>query len=222
MSHTRVKGTLRVTNKTPKSAEMSIYGPIGKDWYGDGVSAASFAKELKAIGNVGTINLRINSEGGVVTEARAMYNQLIQHSATVNIHIDGIAASAASFLAMAGDHITIAEGAFFMIHNARAVAIGGAEDMRKMADVLELVNETIRDTYTARTGVDYKKVKSWMDAETWFNGNQAVENGFADEVIKNYERVAACVDSMPPWFNTMPEIVRPNRAKVLALMGRSV
>jgi len=216
MSHARVKGTLKVTAKGAKSAEMSIYGPIGSDYYGDGVSAASFAKALKALGAVNTIDLRINSEGGVVTDARAMYNLLMQHDARVNVHIDGIAASAASFLAMAGDKITIAEGGFFMIHNARAVAIGEADDMRKMADVLDLVNDTIRDTYVARTGIDYKKMKSWMDKETWFSGVQAVENGFADEISENYTRVAACITDVPPWFSKMPEIIRPNRAKVLA------
>lgn len=220
MSRTKVKGTLSVKNRGNKSAEMSIYGPIGNDWYGDGVSAASFSKALKALGTVNTIDLRINSEGGVVTDARAMYNLLVQHDATVNVHIDGIAASAASFLAMAGDTITIAEGGFFMIHNARAVAAGEAGDFRKMADVLDLVNDTIRDTYIARTGIEANKVKSWMDKETWFSGVQAVEHGFCDEISENYQRVAACVTDIPPWFNGMPELIRPNRAKVLAFRGK--
>lgn len=219
-------GRLTIANKGNRVGEMMLYGSIGYDYlYGDGVSAATFAKELKALGNISTLNLRINSEGGVVTEARAMYNLLVQHPAKINVEIDGFAASAASFLAMAGDHITIAEGALFMIHNARAGRPGGngeAKDFRAMADVLDVVNDTIRETYVARTGIDAARMKRWMDAETWMSGKEALANGFVDAVSENRGQVAACTDvyKKVPWFVNEPKSLRPNRAAVIKLRER--
>lgn len=215
----KAHGQYKMVNKGNDRGEIWVYGVIGMDWFGDGVTAKQFAKDLKALGNVKDIDLRINSDGGVVTEARAMYNLLVEHEAKITTHIDGIAASAASFLAMAGDDILIAEGGFVMIHNARGVTFGEAEDHRRMADVLDQVNKTIADTYAARTKQTAQQLKKWMDAETWFDGKEAVEKGFADKVVENKLKVAASLAHFD-MFKNMPAALRPNRAAALAAIDK--
>lgn len=195
--------------------EIWLYGLIGLDFWGDGVTAKQFADDLKALGNVSTIDLRLNSDGGVVTDARAMYNLLVEHKAEVRVHIDGIAASAASFLAMAGNDIEIAEGGFVMIHNARGMTLGEAEDHRRMADLLDTMNGTIRKTYGARTGNSDAKLKEWMAAETWFDGNDAVANGFADRIVPNNMRAAAVRD--PERFANLPAALQPRQRAEAAI-----
>ena len=200
-------------------ADVYVYGPIGADWFGDGVTAKQFAADLKGLpSSVGTIRLRINSDGGVVTEARAMYNLLVEHKAKVIAHVDGIAASAASFLAMAASEIEIAEGGFIMIHNARMYAGGDAAELRRAADVLETVNQTLIETYIARTGNTDRQVRKWMDAETWFDGKQAVANRFADRVVANNVKVAASISDARR-FTNLPPPLRPNRAAAAALLA---
>lgn len=203
----------KAVNRSQSVGEIWLYGSIGSDFFGEGVTAKQFADDIKKLGNITQLHLRINSDGGVVTDARAMYNILVEHKAHVTVHIDGIAASAASFLAMAGDEIEISEGGFFMIHDARAVSIGTAEDMRHMADVLDQVNETIRQTYAARTGIEEDKIKKWMEEETWFTGKEAVNFGFADKLVEN-KRIAASI-SRADLFKNTPKILRPNRQRAL-------
>lgn len=210
-------GQYRMLNKGSDRGEIWLYGVIGMDWFGDGVTAKQFAEDLKKLGNVATIDLRINSDGGVVTDARAMYNLLVEHKARVISHIDGIAASAASFVAMAGDEIEIAEGGFVMIHNARGCMCGEAEDFRRMAGILDQVNQTIIDTYVARTEQDAKKIKTWMDDETWMDGKQAVANGFADRIVENM-KVAASL-AHPELFKNLPAALRPDRVRANAAIA---
>lgn len=215
----KAASTYKMTARANNTAEIFIYGDIGQDFFGDGVTAKKFADDLRGLGDKIThIDLRINSDGGVVTDARAMYNLLVQHKARVVTHVDGIAASAASFLAMAGDEINIAEGGFFMIHNARTFAGGEAKDFRQIADVLDTVNGTIIDTYAARTGKDVAQLKKWMDAETWFTGKEAVAHGFADKMVENM-RVAARVSDKHN-FKNLPASLRPVRAAAAALIAR--
>lgn len=208
----------KMLNKGNDRGEIYLYGIIGVDWFGDGVSAKQFASDLKALGAVKTIDLRINSDGGVVTDARAMHTLLMEHPADVITHIDGIAASAASFLAMAGKEILIAEGGFMMIHNARMMAYGEADDMRHAATVLDTVNETIRNTYQKRSGAKLEDIKAWMDAETWWNGKEAVERGFADKVVEDMKVAASLHD--PSRFKNLPSCLRPNRAAALAAIDK--
>lgn len=214
----KASGGYKMVNRGKDRAEIYVYGVIGVDWFGEGVTAKQFAADLKKLGAVQTIDLRINSDGGVVTDARAMYNLLVEHKAKVITHIDGIAASAASFLAMAGEEIEIAEGGFFMIHNARMMTFGEAEDFERAATVLRTVNDTIRETYAARTGQTAEKLKAWMDAETWFSGNEAVANGFATRVVANM-KVAASLHRADQFVN-MPAVLRPRRAAALSLIER--
>lgn len=214
----KAAGGYRMVNRSKDRGEIYVYGTIGVDWFGEGVTAKQFADDLKKLGAVSTIDLRINSDGGVVTDARAMYNLLVEHKAKVITHVDGIAASAASFLAMAGTEIEIAEGAFFMIHNARMMAYGEAEDFEQAATVLRTVNDTIRKTYAARTGQPVDKLKNWMDAETWFTGAEAVQHGFATRIVENM-RVAASLHRADQFVN-IPAVLRPRRAAALALIDR--
>jgi len=207
----------RMRAKNKNEGEIYLYGLIGRDFWGDGISAKQFADDLKALGNVSRIDLRINSDGGFVDDARAMYNLLRDHKATIAVHIDGIAASAASFIAMAGNTIEIAEGGFVMIHNARMGVVGEARDLRQAADILDMVNGTIRDTYVARTRQSAEQVTAWMDAETWFTGTEAVKHGFADKIVENLAAAAAISD--PSRFKNLPTALRPNRAKAAGALA---
>ncbi len=215
----KASGEYKMLNKSADRGEIWLYGTIGQDWFGDGVTAKTFAADLKKLGAVANIDLRINSDGGVVTDARAMYNLLVEHKAKVHVHIDGIAASAASFLAMAGSEITISEGGFVMIHNARSVTVGDANDHRRMVTVLDQVNQTIVDTYVARTKQDERKVTKWMNDETWFTGKEAVAAGFADNIVENMKVAASLAHS--EMFKNVPAALRPNcvsaRAAIAAM-----
>lgn len=216
----RAPSSYRMTARGETEADVYVYGAIGSDWFGEGVSAKTFAADLKALpSSVKTIHLRINSDGGVVTEARAMYNLLVEHKAKVVAHIDGIAASAASFLAMAASEIEIAEGGFIMIHNARMFAGGDAAELRRAADVLDTVNQTLIETYIARTGNTDRQVRKWMDAETWFDGKAAVANRFADRLVANNAKVAASLSDRSQ-FRNLPACLRPRRAAAEALLTR--
>lgn len=200
----------RVVNRGKDSAEIYLYGVIGADWMGDGITAKQFASDLKAMGPVKNIAVRINSEGGSVFDGKAMYSLLNEHPAKVTVHIDGLAASAASFIAMAGDEINVAEGGFVMIHNAYMMAVGDAREMRRSADMLDVVNNTIVDTYVARTKGDRKAIQKMMDDETWLTGAEAVKHGFADKMVENL-KVAASV-SHPDRFKNLPKALKNSRA----------
>lgn len=205
-----------VSRAAANAADIYIYGPIGADWFGEGISAKMFADDLKKIGAVATLNVRINSEGGSVFDGRTMHTLLVDHKARKIVHIDGLAASAASFLAMAGDEIEIAKGAFMMVHNSAIVTFGGADDLRRTADLLDSVNATIRETYAARSKAPIATVKGWMDAETWFTGPEAVAAGLADRTVADM-KVAASV-RRPDQFRNLPVALRPNRAKALRIL----
>lgn len=174
-------------------AEVFIYDEIGESW-GEGISAKAFIDDLAALGEVKTIVVRINSPGGNVFDADAMYNALLRHPAEIRMEVDGLAASAASVVAMAGDDIVMAQNALMMMHPPSAMAWGTADDLRKMAELLDKLSDTIVDTYTNRTGdkSTREQIADWMAAETWFSAQEAVDAGLAD-VVAQPMRVAAMV-----------------------------
>jgi ATP-dependent protease ClpP protease subunit len=175
-----------ITNKKGDEAEILIYEEIGQNWWSEsGIGAKQFAEDLKALGPVKVLNIRINSPGGDVFEGSAIKTQLENHPATKNVFIDGLAASAASYIAMAGNRIEISPNAMFMIHNASGGVLGNAEDMRKMAGLLEKIDGTIAEMYQRRTNAALSDIQDWMKAETWFTAEEAVKNGFADAVMAN-------------------------------------
>lgn len=200
----------RIKAKANSAAEIFIYEDVGESWFG-GVTAKQFAEDLKSLGNVTSIDLRINSAGGDVFDGLTIYRRLVDHKAKITTHIDGLAASIASVIAMAGDEIRISESGFLMIHKAWAVSVGTSDDMRTMADILDKTNVSIMDVYKARTNNSVDKLQNWMDAETWFSSAEAIENNFADAVDANMQ-IAARLDNSKHKFKHAPAalIERPN------------
>ncbi|HLT25877.1 MAG TPA: head maturation protease, ClpP-related, partial [Zeimonas sp.] len=160
---------------------ISIYDVIGYDyWTGDGVTAKRIAGALRSLGK-GPVTVNVNSPGGDLFEGLAIYNLLREHEGEVTVKVLGLAASAASMIAMAGDTIQIARAGFFMVHNAWVIAMGNRHDLREIGDWLEPFDAAMADIYVARTGQEAEAVAKLMDAESWIGGSAAIEQGFADE-----------------------------------------
>lgn len=159
-------------------ATIYLYDAIG-DWYG--VSAKDFCKELSSL-DAETIHLRINSPGGDVFEARTIATALKQCGKTVIAHIDGVCASAATYVALAASTVEMAQGSFFMIHQAWAGAIGNARELRALASTLEKVDAAIVDDYVAKTGLDKDNIQNMMIAETWLTAQEALDFKFIDSI----------------------------------------
>lgn len=173
--------TALVENEAVVYLYDAIVGTSDEAEFFGGVAADDFVNRIAAI-KADVIHLRINSPGGSVFAARAMETALRSHSAKIVAHIDGVAASAASFLAMAADEIEISKGAFFMIHKAWTMTFGNADDLLKEAELLEKIDGTLVDTYQARTGLEAEELKNMMSAETWLEAEEAVAKGFADRI----------------------------------------
>lgn len=162
---------------------ISIYDVIGADfWSGEGVTAKRIAAALRAIGDRDVI-VNVNSPGGDLFEGIAIYNLLRAHTRQVTVRVMGLAASAASVLAMAGDRIEIARAGFFMVHNCWVLAIGNRHDLAEVAEWLAPFDAAMADVYQARTKLDAKAVAKLMDDETWINGADAIAKGFADDYL---------------------------------------
>lgn len=163
---------------TDNEAHIYIYDIIDSDW---GASASGLVAALDAAGEK-PVCLHINSPGGDAFEGKAMASVISGHKAKVTCCIDGIAASAATTVALAADEVCITENGLFMIHNAWMMAIGDCRDLRQTADLLEKVDGTINADYARKTGATPEQVSAWMDAETWFNAQEALDAGFVDSI----------------------------------------
>lgn len=205
----------RIVNATGDRADVYIYGIIGSDWEDGDVTASAFMRELNGI-SASSIDLHINSPGGMVWDGVAIYSALLNHDATVNTFVDGVAASAASFVAMAGESRTIEKPAKMMIHNARGLVMGQADDMRQMADMLDDLSNTIADIYADRAGGDVSEWRTRMSAETWFTSEQAVATGLAHRVA-NDNRQMSDTDSASGPESRAGQLVR---ARARATLGR--
>lgn len=184
-----------------------LYGDISSNtsWRDDEVTPKQFDAELKALGDVDEITVRINSGGGDVFAANAIYTRLKDHKAKINVKIDGWAASAATIIAMAGDTIQIPANGVFMIHNPQMGLVGyyGVEDFAKLSEELTVIKQSIINAYCLKTGKSETEVSALMDKETWLEGKQAVESGFCTELmfgdiqteVENESRVV--VNSVP-------------------------
>ena len=181
-------------------AEVAIYDEIGAY----GVSAKGFLAELGALPEGTPVDLRLNSPGGSVFDAVAIHNALKRHEGTVTVWIDGIAASAASYVAMAGDEIVMPENAFLMIHDPSGLVAGTAGDMRAMAEALEKVKGALVQGYAAKSGRTPEEVSALMSAETWLDAADALAQGFADRLIEPV-RIAARFD-IARFRNAPPEL----------------
>lgn len=178
-----------VKNKSEREATIYIYDEITY-W---GITSEDVAREIADL-DVDLINLRINSPGGWVFDGVAIYNLFKSHKAEVHVFIDGLAASIASIIAMAGDKIYIAENAMFMIHKPFVMASGNSSDLRKSADLLDQLETVLVNTYLRRTDkINEAEILAFMEAETWFDSTDAVDFGFADEVLEGRKEAAKTI-----------------------------
>lgn len=183
----RGRGFFKAEAANSDEATIYIYDPIVSDqWEADywgGITPMMFIKELAGI-DANIIHLRINSPGGDVFAARVMQNAIREHKAKFIAHIDGIAASAATFLPMAADETVIAKGGMFMIHKAWSIVLGNADDMRQSADLLDKIDGSIAADYFEKTGQDLQQIMDWMSVETFFTDQEAVDFGFVDRITE--------------------------------------
>src|SRR6056297_1045568 len=165
---------------------LFLNGEISDEtWYGDEITPKLFKEELEM--EKGDISLWINSPGGDVFAAAQIYNMLMDYPGNVRVKIDGLAASAASVIAMAGTEVQMSPVAMMMIHNPVTVAIGDSKEMQKAVEMLSEVKESIMNAYEIKTGLTRTKLSHLMDAESWFNAKKALELGFADTILFSNE-----------------------------------
>lgn len=172
---------------------ISVFDVIGQDYWGEGVSVKRIAGALRSM-NGADVTVNINSPGGDMFEGLAIYNLLREYQGKVTVKVLGLAASAASIIAMAGDEIQIGRGAFLMIHNCWVVALGNRHDFASMAEYLEPFDNAMADIYAARSGLDSDTIKQMMDGETYIGGSDAIEKGLADSLLSS-DAVAGDDDS---------------------------
>lgn len=183
------------TDSADADRTLTINGTIAEEsWFDDDVTPELFRNELCA--GDGDITVWINSPGGDCMAAAQIYNMLAEYSGRVTVKVDGLAASAASVIAMAGDKVLVSPVSMIMIHNPATIAMGDHTNMQKAIDMLNEVKESIMNAYAAKTGLSRAKLSRLMDKETWMNANRAVELGFADGIIER----------------TIPESITENKA----------
>jgi ATP-dependent Clp protease protease subunit len=185
-----------VTNQETQEAvtERTLFlnGTIAEEsWFDDDVTPQLFKDELNS--GTGDITVWINSPGGDCVAAAQIYNMLMDYKGNVTVKIDGLAASAASVIAMAGTEVLMAPTALLMIHNPMTVAFGNSAEMQKAIDMLASVKDSILNAYEIKTGLSRTKLSHLMDAETWMDANKAIELGFADEIMQR----SAITDEVP-------------------------
>lgn len=161
---------------------LMLNGEISNEtWFGDEITPKEFRGELNS--GQGKVTVWINSPGGDCFAAAQIYNMLKEYPGTVDVHIDGIAASAASVIEMAGNHVAISPVGMMMIHNPATVSIGDEREMKKAMDMLSEVKESIINAYELKTGLPRKQLSNMMNAESWMNAKKALELGFADSIL---------------------------------------
>ena len=202
-------------------AEIFIYDEIG----GYGVEANQFIQDIEALGEVEQIDLRISSPGGSIIEGNVIFNAIKRHPANVTVYIDGMAASMASVIAMAGDEVLMADNALLMIHNPWTVAIGDSEELRKEADLMDKMKSAIINAYS-RSNYSTEELEELMNATTWFTADEAMEAGFIDGTVEGLKAaasvtelsaIAAQAGATLPVEKIVSSIVAKHEAKVAKL-----
>ncbi|MED0672042.1 Clp protease ClpP [Aneurinibacillus aneurinilyticus] len=197
-------------NKTDDEADLYLYIEIaswGGGYYAH--SAKSFKQELDNLGDIQTLNVFVNSPGGDVFEGVAIYNMLKRHKAHVNVHIDGLAASIASVIAMAADTIYMPSNAMMMIHNAWMFTAGDSNDLREAADMLDKVNTSIRQSYLDKAGdaITEEDLTALMDKESWLTAQECYDYGLCD-VVGEAKQIAACTnEELFAKYRNVPETI---------------
>lgn len=188
-------------------AEIFIYSDIGYDWWEDKSTAQLFAEELKNLGDVSSIDLHINSNGGDVFDGQAIHTLIKNHKGFVTAYIDGLAASIATVIAMGADKVIMPKNAMMMIHNAWTGLYGNANDLRKMADDLDHINDTIVNTYLAKVKdkTDEATIRDLMDKESWLNAEECLSLGLCDEVSEPVKMAACLTKEQAHKFKNAPK-----------------
>ena len=203
--------------------ELVLYGEIGPEYFGM-ISDTAVIRALDELKNSRRIAIRLNSPGGDAFMGVSIMNALRRHPAKVTVHVDALAASAASIVAMGADKVVMHEGSMLMIHRAWTLAMGNSEDLAKVSDTLAKVDQNLIDIYHRKSGLDKAKVKQMLDAETWLGAEEAVELGLADEA----DLISTGAQAKLPegWFNRAPDTLGryalPERKQVAALTGLSI
>lgn len=210
-------GSVTAKKLADGEGEVLLFGTIGEDWFGEGITAKGFDEALANLGDgVSKIRLRINSGGGDVFEATAIYNMLVKHDAEVIVEIEGVAASAATLISMAADSIHISENAHFMIHAASGIAWGNADALRQYLKLLDNADALIRLTYSARTGISTDELVRMMDHDNWMTAQEAFDLGFVD-VIDEAKTVKAHVSPEDSQDSVQrPGAFKPERLAAMA------
>lgn len=185
-----------INKDNKKEAEILLYGVIGEDGYWDDVTSKQFAEDLKVVEDAVKINVRINSPGGDVFAGQAIYSMLKRCKSEVIVYIDGLAASIASIVAMAGNKIIMPKNAMMMIHKPWTITAGNANDMREQADTLDKIEESLISVYTDKTGLSAEEIKTLLEDETWLTASDALEKGFIDEIEANEVKAQIINDSL--------------------------
>jgi ATP-dependent Clp protease protease subunit len=193
------------------AAEITIYERIGYDWWsGEGVEGKKFVEDLQKIPQGRPITLRINSHGGNVHDGMLIYNRLKERRAQLTVKVDGVAASIASVIALAGSKLEMPRNSLLMVHNPWAYAEGDADTMRQAADMLDKHRDAIMAVYEEKTGATREQIKGWMDRETWMTGDEAHANKFCDQVTNEQISFQACSPEDLGRFRNVPEQLRGN------------
>ena len=197
--------------KDNKTGELTLYGEISSStWWGDEVTPKQFKEDLDALGDIETLNVYINSPGGDVFAGQTIYSMLKRHKAQVNVYVDGVAASIASLIAIAGDKIIMPANAMMMIHSPWTIAMGNAQDFRKLADDMDKIRDSMIVAYESRSALTSEEIAEIMDAETWLSAEECLEYGFADEIAEA-KQIAASMDEkyFTVYRNIPDELKRP-------------
>lgn len=230
-----MKKWFTITNKAASKdpVEVMLYGIIGGDWNGDGVEAKAFKEEFDAIPAGTPINLRIHSPGGSVYDGLAIYNTILARTADVTAYVDGLAASAASFIAMAASKVKMPKTSRMMIHDAQGYAFGDSKELKEMAEILDKESDRIADIYAGKTGKTRSEIRDLMKATTWMDGDEAMALGFCDEAtttpaVKNDFDLSVFRNTNTPKNNTHGPVNSAlntdttvmNRKQIIALLKK--
>lgn len=193
------KSGYMISNKTETVSEILLYGTVGQDFWGEGITAKQFAKDLQALpSSIKEIHLRVNSPGGSVFEGSSIFEHIKSQrnkGKKVIAYVDGLAASIASYIILAADEVVIGDGAMVMIHKPWAMVAGNSFEMEKMINVLDKIESQMVSAYRKKTGMSAEEIEKLLAEETWYTSDEALEAGFADSKIEASEqlKVAACM-----------------------------
>lgn len=213
----RATQRLRINNKTATKAELILYAGIGHDYWGDGsmISSKQVSDELNKLEpTVNELVIRINSGGGDVFEGITIYNRLKQLKMKKTVHIDGLAASIASIIALAGDEIIIGEGALYMVHLPWTFAMGNRMDLDNTVNRLMYVEEQMLGIYSKKSGLGRVEMKALLEAETWMDADEAIKKGFVHSKVDESVPIAASVIENSPWIVRKPKTYNSTTAAI--------